>query len=139
MTSVPVRYCLQESPDRYVISDFYGRSILVKVSVLPLYALQCEVPVMKYSLRMFSKTLYILPNSSGLVVPYLKRFVGIVDILRIFLLLDMYHMNIHTYHQEFILPVFLHQKHQYSSIIGGHQVMGKILWSGGTFSCFMLS
>ena len=117
---------------------FDGRSIRIKGYVPPICTFQCEVPVKTYFLWIFSKNLYMRPNSSGLVIPSLKPLVVIVAVLRIFLVLYLYHLYINKCRQEWLLSVGLHLKLQYPSTFGGHRVMGKLLWSSGNFSRFLL-
>ena len=79
--------------------NFDGISILIKSAVPLLCKFQCEVPVKTYFFRNFSKTLYMRPKASGLVVPSLKTLVYVVGFLRMFLLLDIYHVYRHKYRQ----------------------------------------
>ena len=74
--------------------------------------------------------------SSGLVVTSLKPLVVVVGVLRVFLLLGLYHLDRHKFFQECILHVGLHGKFQYPSTNGGNRVMVRILCSGGNFSLF---
>ena len=76
-------------------------------------------------------------SSSGSVFPLLKPLVVVLGVLRVFLLLGIYHLYRHKCHQEWILPVGLHLNIQYLGTIRGNQVIGKILRSGVTFSYFL--
>ena len=57
------------------------------------------------------------PSPSRLVVPSLKPLVVIVGVLRMFLILDLYHLDRNKFHQECIIPVGLHLNLQYPSTI----------------------
>ena len=58
--------------------------------------------------------------SSGSVVTSLIPLMVIVGLLGVFLLLGIYHLDIHNFHQEWLVPVGLHLKLQYLSTNGGH-------------------
>ena len=130
-TLVPVQCCLIYYSDKYWISDFWwkihhNRGCCSADLYIPMWG-PCE-----YAFPwLFYKILCLRPNSSGLEVPYLKQLLGVVGVMIFVLLMDWYCMCIHMCCQEYILPVGFHRKLWYLNTTEGHQIVVKLLRSGG--------
>ena len=138
MTSVPVWYLLRYYPDMYGFSYFWWKIHPIKGWCASYVRIMMQSTCEDIFPLLFSIILYMQPNSSGSGVINLKQLLGIVCVSIMFSIMDWYCLGIQLCRQELILHMGLHQKLWYISTTKCHEVMGKLLWSGCTFSSFLL-
>ena len=67
-----------------------------------------------------------------------ETVIGHCRYLKTISLLYQYFLDRHMCRQEQLLAVGLHQNTQYTSTTEDHQVMAKLIWSGGNFQVFAI-